>query len=211
MSDLGPEKALIFRITHVDNIPWIFEHGLHCRNSAIHDPNYHEIGNPELIDKRAHREVPIPPGGTLSDYIPFYFTPYSPMLLNIKTGYGGMIQTPMSQIAILVSSLRWLSGKMPFVFTDRHAYLATAEYYNDLSELKQIDWPSLRARDFKRDPDNPERFERYQAEALVYQHLPIDPLAGVACRDAAAAKPIQAAVEKRGLSFKVLVQPGWFF
>ena len=48
-----------------------------------------EIGNPDLIDKRTHRIVPAPPGGTLSDYVPFYFTLYSPMLYNIKTGMEG--------------------------------------------------------------------------------------------------------------------------
>jgi len=33
-SSLTPEKALIFRITHRDNLPWILEHGLHCRTLA---------------------------------------------------------------------------------------------------------------------------------------------------------------------------------
>ena len=104
MSSLTPEKALVFRITHIDNVAWIFAIGLHCRNSRTNDPNYHEIGNPDLIAKRAHRVVPIPPGGTLSDYIPFYFTPYSPMLLNIKTGHNGMTKTPMPDIVILAFS-----------------------------------------------------------------------------------------------------------
>jgi len=71
MSSLNPEKALIFRITHIANVPWILNHGLHCRNSKTFDPNYREIGNPELIAKRSHRQVPIAPGGTLSDYIAF--------------------------------------------------------------------------------------------------------------------------------------------
>jgi hypothetical protein len=45
------------------------------------------IGNNEVIRKRAIKEVPIPPKGTLDDYVPFYFTPYSMMLYNIHTGY----------------------------------------------------------------------------------------------------------------------------
>src|SRR6266536_807819 len=185
MSSLSPERALIFRITHVDNVAWILDNGIHCRNSENCDPNYHEIGNPDLIDKRSHRIVPIEPGGTLSDYVPFYFTPYSPMLLNIKTGYGGMKQTPMSEIAILVSSLHSVAklGKR-FVFTDRHAYLATAEYYQDIADLKKIDWKILQTRDFKKDPDKPEKFERYQAEALIHRGLGVNALAGIACRDA---------------------------
>ncbi len=89
--NLTPERALIFRITHVDNIPWILDHGLHSRSSSTRDPDYRVIGNPDLIEKRRHREVPIRPGGTLSDYIPFYFTPHTPMLFNIKTGFQGTL------------------------------------------------------------------------------------------------------------------------
>jgi ssDNA thymidine ADP-ribosyltransferase, DarT len=101
-TDLNPGKALIFRITHVDNVPWILDNGLHCRSSAILDPNFINIGNLELIDKRQHRFVEIPPGGTLSDYIPFYFTPFSPMMLNIKTGWGGITKRLNQEIVILV-------------------------------------------------------------------------------------------------------------
>lgn len=32
---LNPEKALIWRIVHRDNMPWILKHGLHCGNSDI--------------------------------------------------------------------------------------------------------------------------------------------------------------------------------
>lgn len=31
-NNLNPEKALIFRIVHRDNLPWILDHGLHCRS-----------------------------------------------------------------------------------------------------------------------------------------------------------------------------------
>ena len=80
---LNPEEALIFRIVHRDNLPWILDHGLHARNSHMPDPNFRAIGNADLIDKRATRPVPVPPGGVLSDYVPFYFTPHSIMMFNI--------------------------------------------------------------------------------------------------------------------------------
>ncbi len=38
MSVLSPDKALIFRITHIANMPWILANGLHCPNSDIRDP-----------------------------------------------------------------------------------------------------------------------------------------------------------------------------
>ena len=46
--ELNPEKALIFRIIHRDNLPWVLDNGLHCGNSAIRAPNWVSIGNPEL-------------------------------------------------------------------------------------------------------------------------------------------------------------------
>ena len=107
--ELNPDKALIFRITHQHNVRWILDNGLHCRSSGVLDPNFTNIGNPELIEKRQYRVVDVPPGGTLSDYIPFYFTPFSPMMLNIKTGWGGITKHSNQDIVILISSLRRLA------------------------------------------------------------------------------------------------------
>jgi len=68
-----------------------------------------------------------------------------------------------------------------FLFTDRHAYLGYASYYNNLDDLSRIDWTILQQHDFKRDAENPEKTDRYQAEALVHRHLPIASLLGIAC------------------------------
>src|SRR3712207_2675611 len=103
--DLNPTRGLIFRITHRDNLPWILDHGLYCKTTLRSDPNFVSIGNADLIDKRARRQVPIHPGGTLSDYVPFYFTPKSPMLYNIKTGWGGIAKRSNDEIIVIVSSI----------------------------------------------------------------------------------------------------------
>jgi hypothetical protein len=79
---LNARLARVFRIVHRKNVPWILENGLHARTSPRKDPGYVAIGNADLIEKRRHRTVLIPPGGTLADYVPFYFTPHSPMLYN---------------------------------------------------------------------------------------------------------------------------------
>ena len=210
--DLNPEKALIFRIVHRDNIPWMLDNGLHCRNSGIFDPNYMDIGNPDLIDKRNSHPVPKPPGGTLSDYVPFYFTPFSIMLFNIKTGWGGIRKRENHEIVIMVSSLHTLAKKgSQFLFTDRHAYLATAQFFSDLARLDQINWEMLQRRDFKNDPDDPSKKERYQAEALVYKHLPLDALAGFVCYNDDAHGAVTKALAARKLTSKVVKQPSWYF
>ncbi|MFK5892613.1 MAG: DUF4433 domain-containing protein, partial [Pseudomonadota bacterium] len=178
--NLNPEKALIWRITHKDNIPWILDNGLHCASSNILDPDYVAIGSRELIERRKTREISISPKGTLSDYIPFYFTPFSPMMYNIYTGRGDVCQQDNENIVILASSLYKLQEiEKPFIFTDRHAYTPFAMFYNSLTQLNKIDWNLLQIRNFKRNSDDPEQIERYQAEALVHQYLPIKGLLGI--------------------------------
>lgn len=212
MIRLSPEKGLIFRITHIENVPWALANGLHCRRSPVCDPNYREIGNPDLIQKRHHRPIPIPVGGTLSDYIPFYFTPYSPMLLNIKTGYNGMKQTPMQEIVIFVASLHRLAQEgIPFVIADRHAYLATAKFVGDINGLDLLDWPRLQTRDFKHDPDDPGKFERYQAEALIRDHLPVSALSGILCYGPEQASILQAHVDAHHCPTSVLQRRDCYF
>jgi hypothetical protein len=212
IASLTAERAYIFRIVHRDNLGWILDHGLRCKNSQLPDPNYVDIGNLELIGKRSVRAVPIEPGGTLSDYVPFYFTPRSPMLLNIKTGYNGIQQRSRDEILILVSTLHRLREVgQQFVFTDQHAYVPMARFYDDLARLDQIDWPILQNSDFKRDMNDLGKFERYQAEALVYQALPIAGLVGIACSDPAAQARVAAQLVERQLELPVAVRPSWYF
>lgn len=168
-----------------------------------------EIGNPELIQKRTSREVPCAPGGTLSDYVPFYFTPFSPMLYNIKTGFNGIQKRPLNEIVIFVSSLHLLQKReIRFVFSDRHAYLRTALFSSSLAELDRIIWPTLQERNFRR--DDLERFEKYQAEALVYNHVPLKAFIGAACYDADAAAAVRAQAEAKGVALKVAAKPNWY-
>ncbi|MFT4075704.1 MAG: DUF4433 domain-containing protein [Asticcacaulis sp.] len=205
---LTPEKALIFRIVHKDNIGEVLQSGCHCRTTMVGQSKYVEIGNLELIQKRTQREVPCEPGGTLSDYVPFYFTPYTPMLYNIKTGHG-VPQKPVGDIIILVSSLHRLAKiGLPFVFTDRHAYLKTAQFSNDLKNLDWIIWKVLQARDFKK--DDVDKFEKYQAEALIHKHVPISALVGIVCYDKHTRDAIRGMPAAQSVAKNIIAQPSWF-
>lgn len=209
---LNPEKALIWRIVHRDNLSWILANGVHCRNSIVRDPHDVHIGSEELIGKRAQRAVPAGPGGTLADYVPFYFTPFSPMLYYIKTGHGGIHKRDNEEIVILVSSLRKVQALgLRFVFTEGHAYSKLARYFDDLAQLEEVDWALLRSRDFKRDVEDPVKVERYQAEALVHRHVPVAALSGVVCHSAAIRSKIEADLAATGLKLDVRALPSWYF
>ncbi len=209
---LNPEKALIWRIIHRDNLEWILQHGVYASSSEYKSDDWVSIGSEELIDKRSKKEVPITPGGMLSDYVPFYFTPFSPMLYNIKTGRGGVIQRNNDEIIILVSSLYDVNeAGLSYVYTDSHAYSALANYYSDLNSIRKIDWDLIQRRDFKRDFNDLGKLDRYQAEALIHRHFPIALLKGIVCYDEKVKQFIEQKVDNHGQNIKVINRPDWYF
>ena len=87
----------------------------------------------------------------------------------------------------------------------------TAEYFNNLDDLGRVDWPLLQAREFRHDPEDPGKKERYQAEALVHRHLPVSGLLGIGCHSNGVSQQLQTELQSRNLSLRVAVQPGWYF
>ncbi len=134
------------------------------------------------------------------------------MLLNIKTGWNGIPRRENREIIVLVSSIAKLAADhLTFLFTDRHAYLVTAQFFSDPADLDQIDWPLLRNRDFRRDPGDPGKLERYQAEALVHRHLPNEAMLGIVCYDGATQAWLQTLVASHRPPLVVVSRPGWYF
>jgi hypothetical protein len=209
---LNPKDALIFRVTHRDNLPWILDHGLHAKSSNVLDPNFRRIGDLDLIDKRSTRRVRVGQGGTLSDYVPFYFTPFSMMAFNIHTGHRGIEQVPNNELVILVSSFHQISSLgLHSVFTDQHAYRAMVQYFTDPVHLNVIDWTILQARDFKTDPNDPGKTDRYQAETLIWKYLPVDALLGICGNSTMVQQHIEKELTQRGLTVKAYTKEDWYF
>ena len=66
-------------------------------------------------------------------------------------------------------------------------------------------------RDFKRDPNNPAKFERYEAEALAHRCVPVNALLGIACFNEAASAKIANEMAATGVALKTVIQPSWYF
>ena len=170
------------------------------------------IGNEDLIARRRKTRVPIHPGGTLSDYVPFYFTPFSPMALKICTGHGVPL-VPNERLAIIMSDLHRLrSSGLTCIFTDAHAATATTAFHDDVENLSAIDWQILQRRDFRTDRDkDPRRKERYQAEALVHRHVPINAVRGIFAYTDAVKASLERSIAELGISLPVSVRRRWYF
>lgn len=205
-------QRLIYRITHITNVPWVLSHGVPCRSDPRQDPAFVSIGSPSLIAKRNRRVVPIPPGGTLADYVPFYFGTHSVMLFNIYTGRVEGVSTRQSDIVYVVSSIEKLREvRATFLFTDRHAYVEDARFLSNPADLKMLDWPLIEGRNFQRDPDDPSRLERRAAECLVHRCVPVDALLGFASFDEDGKGRVQAALASVESGLPVKVRTDWYF
>ena len=212
MSKQNEKQTLLYRITHRNNIPWLLRNGLVCQSHPNKDPAFIPIGNSDLIDHRCLRIVDKAPGGMLADYVPFYFCKHSLMLYKIHTGQVVGVNVTQDDIVYVVSSIERLQElATPFVFTDRHAYVATAQFFTDPEDLNQLDWELISSRDFKRDPNDPGKIERRAAECLVHQQLPVTGLLGLACRTNDCLSFLQDAMKRVNIQLTTVVKPDWYF
>lgn len=81
----------------------------------------------------------------------------------------------------------------------------------DLADLRFIDWPLLQQRNFKRDPNDPEKVERYQAEALIYRQAPLQALLGVVCNTSHVKSELEEQVARSGVQLGVHCRSQWYF
>jgi hypothetical protein len=208
----SPDKALIFRVVHFDNLKWIFyRKALEAKNHSLSNDSLVSVGNNDVIRKRAIKEVPIPPKGTLDDYVPFYFTPFSMMLYNIHTGYGETKQIANKDLLFFVTSLHALREKqIPFIYTDRHALMIHANFYSDIKDLDKIDWKLLESRDFSRNVNDPDKNDRYQAEALVHKRVPLAALEALVCYNEETEEKITE-MDLDLSEIRLLIRKEWYF
>lgn len=204
----------IYHITHIDNLKLVIEHGgLYC-DSEMCDKKLNHVGIAynHIKERRAKKKVPLPPDGTLADYVPFYFAPRSPMLYAIHTGYVEGYSGGQEAVLHLVSSADAVKEKaLKFVFTDGHAEMAISSFYKELSKLDQIDWNIMEATWWNDTDADGDRKRRRQAEFLVYQFFPWGLIEKIGVKNEGMAREVRAIVS--GLKHRpvVTIQEKWYY
>lgn len=163
------KNAPIYHITHIDNISAIITEGKLWSDSQriSKDLNSTNIGHQHIKQKRLKREVELAAKGNLGDYVPFYFCNRSIMLYTLNQGAVLGYSSGQSPVIHLVSSIQSaIETGNPWAFTDIHAALAYANYYDDLNYLDRINWDVMNMEYWS------EVKEERQAEFLVYDSFP---------------------------------------
>ncbi|MDP3350695.1 MAG: DUF4433 domain-containing protein [Hydrogenophaga sp.] len=170
-----PQPTPIYRLVHVECLPTLLARGvLHAPN---HTPNdglgYRTIHDVNVQANRRMKQVGCGPGGTVHDYLPFYFGPRSVMLLNLKSGRVAGYNEGQEPLVYLRSSAQAVAAAgLQFAFTDGHGLATFTEWFDDLAKLDAVDWPLLKERYWNDTPQDNDRQRRKQAEFLVWQSLP---------------------------------------
>jgi hypothetical protein len=209
-----PTRGLLFHFTHISNLPSIVAHGLSCDATAQDGRMQVEVGNHDIKLRRRSRQVPIEPGGVVSDYVPFYFAARSPMLYVIWRGQVATYQGGQEDLVHIVTSVEAImrSGAT-FVFTDRNATLSLAKFDSDVAHLDTlVDWELMEATKWNDEwPDHPDRKERRMAEFLVHGHVPWEHVLGIGVIDDAQQQQAQQILANMNEGTPVRVRRNWYY
>ena len=203
-------------MTRIERLASVVEHGLLpdnvCRKRQVGGV---EIGYDHIKRRRAQRPVPCGGGGTLGDYVPFYFAPRSPMLFAVTRGLVSAEAANTERIVYLVSSTQTLrEAGLTVVVSNRHAELGYAELTDrdeDLDDDNFVDWPLMTATYWNNTPNDPDRKERRQAECLVQPRVSWQFIEGIVTKTEGARAEVRRSLATACEHPPVVVRPDWYF
>ena len=126
-----PRPTPIYRLIHIDNLAVILDcGGMHAPNNPPEDAcDYRAIHNLDIQKVRRQRPIPCGPGGTVHDYVAFYFGLRSPMLLQLHTGQVEGYHDGQEPLIYAVSTVEKINeAGLDFVFSDGHGIAAFTQW-----------------------------------------------------------------------------------
>lgn len=166
-------RRRLYHMTHVSNLLGILRCGqIICKSKNKN--KYVSIAYEDVQYRRSLKQIPIPPYGTVHDYVPFYFAVRPPMLYVISKGgvetYNGG-QEPIVYLCLTVD--RILKTKRPYVFSDGNASSEHTLFFNDISSLEErVDFEIMEHLYWTNNKEYPDRRRKRQAEFLVKDAVP---------------------------------------
>ncbi|MBC8064916.1 MAG: DUF4433 domain-containing protein [Chlorobia bacterium] len=203
-----------YHITRVENIQAIWNASyLMCDEDVLALMNRpFSFAYQDIKDRRRLTPVPVGPQGTLSDYVPFYFTNRSPMLATVFYRDRENQTADQDQIIHLrIDVERVVAAGLPFAFSDGHGIMAVSKFYDCLDDLGNIDWETVDSRYWHDTIEQPDRKRRKQAEFLIYKRLPLEYIQEIGTRTARIASDVQFALANERIQTPVRHRPEWYY
>lgn len=221
-----PQPVRLFHITAIGNLAAMCSAGAllsktHCAAAGL---DYQNIAHGGAQGVRAGKQVTSGPGGSVHDYVPFYFAPRSPMLSAIHNGRVVGCALQQQDIVHLETTVeRVTADGTPFVFYDRNATLAYSKAFDDLAQLPYaVAWdlitepPALDGfckyfQNRHQDERYVDRTERRMAEFLVHGSVPLEAFTRIGVCNALQARAAQAVLDTAGVPLQAEIKTDWYF
>jgi len=212
----------IYHMTNIDNLPNIIEmQGLLSNAERIRRKiSCVEISHSHLKSRRAKKQVlnragqVIAAGGTLDEYVPFYFANRSPMLYSINIGNVKNYSDGQTNIIYLVSSVEQIKDRnRPWFFTDGHAVEFITEFLIETEQMNKIDWEVINSWSWHDQDDDTDRCRRKQAELLVYKSIHLRWFDRIGVFDEQRALLVEKIFDNAKFDHrpKIMIEPNWFY
>jgi hypothetical protein len=209
-----PCPTPVYRLLHIDNLAVILEcGGMHAPN---HPPeagcDYRVIHNVDIQKLRRQRPIPCGPGGTVHDYVAYYFGPRSPMLYQLHTGWVENYDEGQAPLIYAVSTVEAIvQAGLEFVFSDGHGIAAYTRWYDVLNDLDKVDWDMAYADYWADTVDDMDRQRRKQAEFLVHRFCPWDVVNRIGVLNDAIKERVERILRGKNISLPVEVRRQWYY
>jgi hypothetical protein len=211
-----PDRPCIYHITHVENLPLIQAEGGLRSDAALMAQGGPKapIGMGNIKQRRLGLPVRCHPGDFVGDYVPFYFCPRSVMLFVIhcrnhpELSYQGGQEPIVHLEADLQETVAWAEGEgRRWSFSLSNAGTFYAEFRNRLSQLSEVDWDAVAARDFR----DRQVKEGKQAEFLIHEFFPWHLVRRIGTRSTSSQHHAARAISGAAHRPVVEVRPDWYY
>ncbi|MFB6285662.1 MAG: DUF4433 domain-containing protein [Candidatus Bipolaricaulia bacterium] len=209
-----PDKVYLYHLTSVENLPSIIDSGGLCSKNRLsrEQTTYQNIAYTHIQDRRANRMVPCAAGGCLHDYVPFYFGPRAPMLYVINQGGVEEYDEGQEPLVHLVTRVQFIEERnLEFAFTDRHAVLTYANFYDETRALDQVAHKLMLKRYWHDTDRHPQRKERRQAEFLVHDFVPFDLIGAIGVINEQMKEETERCLDQLDQAPPVIVKQSWYY
>ena len=163
------QDKFAYHFTHFANLDSIIRHGLLANNEKDRRRIGHRnIASMSVQRRRSRMNVTCGRGGTVHDYVPFYFCSVNPMLLSVLNA-----KNVDQQFLLFLCVPIQILLQEGTVFTDASANTTDPpNFYDDPADLDRLNWTAINSRKWSVGSDE-ERHQR-MAELMIYKKVPIE-------------------------------------
>lgn len=187
-----------YHMTALSNLESILQNGLLSHSEAYQQNLVRtDISDNEVNDRRQRKEPKN--NKKIHDYVPFYFNPKNPMLYRRKD---------LQNIIVILEVDKRLIYQKSNLFTDGNAASNSTQFYNQLSNLQDVDWTALQRAYWNDYPDG----KRIRcAEVLVFPKMPRNYILKIHSNNLDAMNKTRALVRNFGLDIPCKLSSKFYF